>query len=159
MLAKRVIIGIVGAILLCMMPVVAMAQDFRVNSPIFSLANSHISSIGASCTSTNSCGLTGYGCYNSNYMRNTSNMECYKAITHTMPSMSQLSSCSTVLRASDEDLQSLTTQNPGRRPGIRRVSEDDHNADPFIPIGDTPWMLFILLAIGYGCYKLRKRSA
>lgn len=46
---------------------------------------------------------------------------------------------------------------------IRKVGHDDDEDDPFmgnvVPITDTPWILFLLLAIGYGCYKLRKRSA
>ena len=49
------------------------------------------------------------------------------------------------------------------RPHIRKVGHDDDEDDPFMdnvdPIGNTPWMLFVLLAIGYGCYKLRKRNA
>lgn len=49
------------------------------------------------------------------------------------------------------------------RPHIRKVGHDDDEDDPFmgnvVPITDTPWILFLLLAIGYGCYKLRKRSA
>ncbi len=49
------------------------------------------------------------------------------------------------------------------RPHIRKVGHDDDEDDPFmgnvVPITDTPWMLFILLAIGYGYFKLRKRSA
>ena len=49
------------------------------------------------------------------------------------------------------------------RPHIRKVGHDDDEDDPFMnnvdPIGDTPWILFLLLAIGYGFFKLRKRSA
>ena len=49
------------------------------------------------------------------------------------------------------------------RPHIRKVGHDDDEDDPFmgnvVPITNTPWILFILLAIGYGYFKLRKRSA
>lgn len=45
---------------------------------------------------------------------------------------------------------------------IRRLNgedSDNDNPDPMAdPIGDTPWILFILLAIGYAAYKCRRTN-
>lgn len=126
--------------LLCMMSTIAMAQDFRVNSTILSPTNSHAT-------------------YNpSPYTTNTGNMGTYRAITHTMPSMSKPSNCSTVLGVWTDDSQYETTQNSGTSRGPRRVSEDDHNADPFMPLGDTPWFIMLLLSLSYIAFRLFRKK-
>ena len=48
--------------------------------------------------------------------------------------------------------QSATASGGPRR--AKRVEEDDHSDDPFlIPVGDTPWILFALLALAYAFRK------
>jgi len=49
------------------------------------------------------------------------------------------------------------------KPGPRKVGGKDHSDDPYMPtnvdpIGDTPWILFVLLVIGYGVYKKIRKS-
>ena len=123
--------------LFSMIPTNAAAQDFKVNSPISSPNNYRTGYTSSPITSIS--GSRGENNYNSGgYMQSTSgNMGCYRGISHTMPSMSQPSNCSTVLGISDSDSQSDDTYNPGTPRGPRRVSEDDHNSDPMLPITDT----------------------
>lgn len=53
----------------------------------------------------------------------------------------------------------LTESEGVGRPHVRRVSHDDDEDDPFMgkvdPVGDIPWWLFVLLAVGYGAYRRR----
>ena len=130
--------------LLGIMHTTVVAQNFRVNSPAMSSANYR----SASVTS-----------YSSNaYTPVASHTECYKAISHSMPSMSQPSTCSTVLSSHDDySPYSAPTNRYGAPSGPRRVSEDDHNADPFMPVGDTPWIILTILACGYIAYIAYRR--
>ena len=140
MVLKRIIRGMVGVVLFCMMPVIAMAQDFRVNSSVLAPTSS-------------------YATYQpSPYTQNINNTGTYRAITHTMPSMSKPSNCSTVLGVLTDDSQYGTTQSSGTPHGPRRVSEDDHNADPFMPLGDTPWFIMLILSLGYIAFRFFRKK-
>ena len=51
----------------------------------------------------------------------------------------------------------------GYRPGqIRRVGHDDDEDDPMmgnvVPVGNTPWILMLILSLGYFCFKLITRT-
>lgn len=152
---KRIIRGIVCVILFSVIHTNVAAQDFKVNSQISS-PNTYRTGYN-STPATSMSGSMGRNNYSSvGSIQSTSNMGCYKGITHTMPSMSQPSNCSTVLGFYDNDTQS-DANNSGRPSGPRRVSEDDHNADPMLPIGDTPWVIMALLALGYIAFVTYRR--
>lgn len=55
----------------------------------------------------------------------------------------------------DEPVMDYTIPRP------RRVEEDDHETDPYdgevVPIGNTPWMIILLMGVGYIAYVAYKR--
>ena len=143
MLIKRNIVGIVCVMLFCMIHTAVRAQDFRVNSAVLSSANTRYSAVSSS--------------YSNDHLQSGNRME-YMAISHAMPSMSRPSTCSTILGSTDSNEQDGSSNTPYRPNHIRRVSEDDHNADPFMPIGDTPWLWMLILGITYAVIILRTRA-
>ena len=142
MLTKRNIVGIVCVMLLCIMHT-AVAQDFRVNSAVLSSSNTRYSAVSSP--------------YSNDYMQSGNRSE-YTAVSHAMPSMSRPSTCSTILGSTDSNEQDGSSNTSYRPNHIRRVSEDDHNADPFMPIGDTPWLWMLILVITYAVIILRTRA-
>ena len=143
MLIKRNIVGIVCVMLFCMIHTAVRAQDFRVNSAVLSSANTRYSAVSSS--------------YSNDYMQSGNRSE-YTAISHAMPSMSRPSTCSTILGSTDSNEQDGSSNTSYRPNHIRRVSEDDHNADPFMPVGNIPWILMLILSLGYFCFKLITRT-
>ena len=57
---------------------------------------------------------------------------------------------------------------PGQQPqtnavrGPRRVSHDDDEDDPYmgnvVPLGDTPWLIILLLSLGYIAFRLFRKK-
>lgn len=48
------------------------------------------------------------------------------------------------------------------RPRPRKVEDEDHEIDPYMPanvapLGDTPWILLILLLLGYAAFAKRRQ--
>ena len=54
-----------------------------------------------------------------------------------------------------EDGEFGYTTSSQTNPGPRRVGSNDHLPDPYLkdPIGDVPWILFIILGVGYIAYR------
>ena len=75
--------------------------------------------------------------------------------SHAVPSMTSMSSTSTVLKNSLEQPVIASTYTP---PSLQRTGEDDHPADPYLdPVGDIPLLLIAVLIGAYTAYQKTKK--
>ena len=124
--------------------------------PMFRSSSSMLHSYGSSSSTFRSGNIDVRNGNTKHYYAPQSTMTAHFAYITATPSMINRSNVSSQFRTT---ITPTTTATYDLNPSLRRETEDGHNPDPFLPIGDIPCELIAVLISILLIYKHKKRAS